>query len=1251
MKNKLLPLLGVVLGLSIFSTQIGYSQCPNNNTMWGSSSAPTTVGVTVTLSTCLYGGEYRLVTGLVTGSVYAFETCGDSDFDTQITVYDNSSGSLIAYNDDYCGLQSRVQFTATTSSVRVLIDRYYCTNQSSCMTLKATRITGAPAVNPCSSISSLTCGSTGSFSLSGSGAWNGLGGPWSTPGEEQVFSFTPTLSGSHSIAVTSSSSYVDLYYKSGSCSSSGWTYVDDIYSSGTNTVTLTAGVAYLFLIDDENTSASSGTITITCPVPPANPCTSVQAISCDNTYSFSLSGSGAWNSLGGPWSTPGEEQIYSYTPSVSGSYDISMTNSGYYVDLYYKTGSCSSSGWTYVDDIYTSATNSVSLTGGVTYLFLVDDENTSASSGTFSIECPCIAPPGGIDGSYSYSGPFTISGTTVGACDDCSLRPSEDRIYEVNISCAGSYTFTTCGGASWDTYLYLRSAVCGGTSIALNDDACSLQSSVTASLAPGTYYIHVEGFSSSSQGAFNLSVSGVLDSPTIGSVSGPSSVCENETGAAYALSTSFDSYSWSVPSGASITSGAGTNNITVDFGSSSGSVSVTGTNSCGSNTSSLGVTVNPTPEFTAAAVEVTCFGGTDGSITITPTVGDAPFTYSMSTAIENPLIISGVVDGPLSGGTPKAVELYVIENIADLSIYGIGSANNGGGTDGQEFTFPAISVAAGSYLTVSYESVQFNNFFGSSPSYTSSAASINGDDAIELFKSGAVIDVFGNINVDGTGQPWEYKDGWAYRNTGSYANGGIWDISEWSFSGPDALDGESTNASAVTPMPIGSFTTASGGGAITQSSNVFSGLAEGSYNVSITDANGCSSESQVVSIGSNPTPELTVTSSSVSCFGGSDGSVTITPTVGDAPFTYVLSGALENPLIISGVVDGPLSGGTPKAVELYVIEDIPDLSIYGIGSANNGGGTDGQEFTLPSISALAGSYITISYETVQFNNFFGSSPSYTSSAASINGDDAIELFKSGSVIDVFGDINVDGTGQPWEYKDGWAYRNTGSYANGGTWDISEWSFSGPDALDGESTNASAVTPMPIGSFTTAPGGSGTTQSSNVFSGLNAGSYSVYIVDDNGCSSETAVISVTEPDLLVASSSAPQILCDGGTTTVTVSASGGIAPYIGTGTFTENEGTFDYTVTDVNGCTASTTITTTVVPDVTLPIITCTADVSVNTDPGVCEAQVTLAAPFASDNCSVASVVNDYNGTSDASDVYPLGTTTVTWTVTDGSGNT
>lgn len=175
-------------------------------------------------------------------------------------------------------------------------------------------------------------------------------------------------------------------------------------------------------------------------------------------------------------------------------------------------------------------------------------------------------------------------------------------------------------------------------------------------------------------------------------------------------------------------------------------------------------------------------------------------------------------------------------------------------------------------------------------------------------------------------------------------------------------------------------------------------------------------------------------------------------------------------LILTAVYDGPLSGGTPKGVELYVISDIADLSKYALGSANNGGGSDGAEYTL-SGSASAGDYLYIASESTQFTNFFGFAPTATSGAMSINGDDAIELFYDADdgngmqVIDVFGDINVDGNGEAWEYEDGWASRKSfTNKSNNSTWTVGNWNFSGKDALDGETTNANASTPIPIGNY-------------------------------------------------------------------------------------------------------------------------------------------------------------------------------------------
>lgn len=170
-------------------------------------------------------------------------------------------------------------------------------------------------------------------------------------------------------------------------------------------------------------------------------------------------------------------------------------------------------------------------------------------------------------------------------------------------------------------------------------------------------------------------------------------------------------------------------------------------------------------------------------------------------------------------------------------------------------------------------------------------------------------------------------------------------------------------------------------------------------------------------------------------------------------------------LVITGVIDGPLALGRPKAVELYVLNDIDDLSIYGLGFANNGGGTDGMEFSFSTISASGGDFLYVASDFASFNNFFGYGPDAVTTAANINGDDAIELFRNETVVDVFGDIGVDGTGQPWEYLDGWAYRHNGASGNDSSaFMISEWYFSGINVLDGETNNATAAVPFPAGSF-------------------------------------------------------------------------------------------------------------------------------------------------------------------------------------------
>lgn len=191
-------------------------------------------------------------------------------------------------------------------------------------------------------------------------------------------------------------------------------------------------------------------------------------------------------------------------------------------------------------------------------------------------------------------------------------------------------------------------------------------------------------------------------------------------------------------------------------------------------------------------------------------------------------------------------------------------------------------------------------------------------------------------------------------------------------------------------------------------------------------------------------------------------------------------------LMITGVFDGPISGN-PKAIELYVVNDIADLSSYGFGSATNGGGTDGEEFTFPADSYTAGDFIYIASESTEFTSYFGFAPTYVTSDAGINGDDAVEIFHLSSVIDVYGDPDVLGDGETWDYTDGWAYRNADETAVV-PFDASQWTFSGIDVNDGQTDNASATTPFPVGTFTLTTGPCGAGQSELLLT-ISGGSYS------------------------------------------------------------------------------------------------------------------------------------------------------------------
>jgi hypothetical protein len=106
--------------------------------------------------------------------------------------------------------------------------------------------------------------------------------------------------------------------------------------------------------------------------------------------------------------------------------------------------------------------------------------------------------------------------------------------------------------------------------------------------------------------------------------------------------------------------------------------------------------------------------------------------------------------------------------------------------------------------------------------------------------------------------------------------------------------------------------------------------------------------------------------------------------------------------------------------------------------------------------------------------------------------------------------------------------------------------------------------------------------SGVFGGVSAGTYTVYVKDDNGCEYGERV-EVKEPaEYLTAESKADkEKVCTDEKTNVTITAKGGTPPYkyqYDNGTpgddnvFSLGAGTHNFTVIDKNGCTATTSVT-------------------------------------------------------------------------------
>ena len=386
---------------------------------------------------------------------------------------------------------------------------------------------------------------------------------------------------------------------------------------------------------------------------------------------------------------------------------------------------------------------------------------------------------------------------------------------------------------------------------------------------------------------------------------------------------------------------------------------------------------------------------------------------------DNALTLQGILDldVPSAGSDGKAIHLVAIADIADLSEFGIGVANNGGGTDGMEEVFPVMSVSAGDNILLARSASAMESYFSDCYSnfehvlVAGSSISQNGDDAIELYEGETVIETFGDVNVSGSGESWEYTDSWAYKVGDS-----------WSYGGVNCSDDSQTTLSSNCIYPM-----CDSGGDISgcMDETAFN------YNPNATiDDGSCEAVLEGCMDDEALNYDVDANTSCSSCceYSGCTDSTAfnydVDATTDDGSCIYD-TGSLTNALMLQGVIDFavPSGGSDGKAIHLVATEDIADLSIFGLGVANNGGGTDGMEYSLDAVSASSGDDILIARSVDAMSAYFSDCYSefeiimVANSNISQNGDDAIELFEGEIVIETFGELDVDGTDQPWEYMD------------------------------------------------------------------------------------------------------------------------------------------------------------------------------------------------------------------------------------------
>jgi gliding motility-associated-like protein len=499
-----------------------------------------------------------------------------------------------------------------------------------------------------------------------------------------------------------------------------------------------------------------------------------------------------------------------------------------------------------------------------------------------------------------------------------------------------------------------------------------------------------------------------------------------------------------------------------------------------------------TPTFITTYNGTTC-GNSTGTINATPNGGVAPYQYSINNGVayQASNIFAGLSAGQYqlkikdNNGCLSTTVLVDITPSFGVGITALPTNSTCGNANGTITATPIGGAAPFQYSINGGTTYQASNIFAG---LLAGPYTIKIKDANTCVNNSAVITVPNTAGATVTGI--------STNSTCGFANG------------------------KITASPIGGtapFQYSIDGGTTYQTSNIFTGLLAGPYNIKIKDANTCVNNSQTITVANTAGATVTVISTNSTC-GFANGKITAAPIGGTAPFQYSIDGGTtyQTSNIFTGLLAGSYTIKIKDAntcennSQSITVANTAGATVTGVSTNSTCGFANGKITATPIGGTTPFQYSIDGGTTYQTSNIF---TGLLAGPYTIKIKDANTCENNSQSITVANTAGATVTGV--------STNSTCGFANG------------------------KITASPIGG--TAPfqysiDGGITYQASNIFTGLLANNYTITIKDGNSCVNNSQTITLANTVGATVTGLPTNSTCSFANGKITATPIGGIAPF-------------------------------------------------------------------------------------------------------------